>query len=163
MSNEIFDFPYHQPNTRYPEGAAVQFGSSWVYTAKPSAPDQRRFQLTFTQGMQYFFVDTQDTTRGDIVTSDGMILSAQRPRSAILSSSNKVIAPSAAELIGQRNILALEQFYRRHLQWDTFMYPHTIHGLIKCRFLGGFTSPRILGTSTGGLVEGFSITFLEMF
>ena len=163
MSTEIFDFPYHRVNTRYPEGISVQFGSSWVYTAKPNAPDQRRFELTFPQGMQYFFVDTQSTSRGDVVTPDGVILNAQGPRTAILNRASKVILPTSAESMGQRNILALENFYRRHLQWDTFMYPHPIHGLIKCRFLEGFTTPKLLLNSTGGVVEGFSVTFLEMF
>ena len=163
MSAEIFDFPYHNVSVRYPAGASVQFGSSWVYTAKPNAPDQRRFELSFPVGMQYFFVGTQDVSRGDIITADRVILSAQRPRTAVLTSSSKAILPTAPQMIGQRNILALEQFYQRHLQWDTFFYPHPVHGVVKCRFLEGLTVPKLLSTSTGGVVEGFSATFLEMF
>ena len=163
MSTEIFDFPYHRANTSYPEGPSVQFGSGWIYTAKPNAPDQRRFELSFPEGMQYFFVDTQDATRGDVVTPEGYILNGQRPRTAVLTSRSKPILPTADQMIGQRNILAVEQFYQRHLQWDTFFYPHFLHGVIKCRFLNVFSAPRILPTSTSGIVEGFSVTFLEMF
>ena len=164
MSAEIFDFPFHRVSTRYPEGASVQFGSSWIYTAKLNAPDQRHFELSFPQGMQYFLTDTQDMSRGDLITPDGTILNAQRPRTVILNSStNREILPTELEAIGQRNILALEQFYQRHLQWDNFMYPHIVYGPIKCRVLEGFTTPRLLPDTTRGVVEGFSILFLEVF
>lgn len=52
---ETFDFPYHLVSTEYPDSATrVQFGSSYVFTSKPVAPDQRIFTLSF-QGMGFFF------------------------------------------------------------------------------------------------------------
>lgn len=44
-----FDFPYHNtPETIWPESSTrVQFGNSYVFTAPPSAPDQRIFRLFF--------------------------------------------------------------------------------------------------------------------
>lgn len=44
----IFDFPMHRVATEHPEsGPRMQFGDSYMYTAEPTAPDQRIFKLKF--------------------------------------------------------------------------------------------------------------------
>lgn len=46
---ETFDFPYHQWSVEYPEsGFRMEFGNSYVYTAGPSSPDQRKLTLYFS-------------------------------------------------------------------------------------------------------------------
>ena len=51
---EEFEFPYHTIETVNPEsGFRGQFGNSYIFTAEPTAPDQRTFKLGFT-GMKYF-------------------------------------------------------------------------------------------------------------
>ena len=160
MSAEIFDFPFHRVNTVYPEAPAVRFGNNWMFTAKPNAPDQRTLQLEFDAGMQYFIVDIKDTSRGDVVTAETLILSGQRPRTTIVTS-GKAVLPTTDEAVGQRNVLALEQFYQRHQMWDTFTYPHVVHGVIVCRFGQPFTSPKVLPKSNG-VVASFTISLLEI-
>ena len=49
-----FPCEYFTFTTKYPEsGTRVQLGNSYMFTAPPSAPDQRIFTLTLA-GMQYF-------------------------------------------------------------------------------------------------------------
>lgn len=49
-----FDFPYHTVETENPEsGFRGQFGNSYVFTAAPSAPDQRLFNLNYP-AMKFF-------------------------------------------------------------------------------------------------------------
>ena len=156
MSAEIFDFPFHDVQNIHPEGASVQFGSNWVFTAKPDAPPKRRFNLAFPPGMQYFIVPTLNAARGDLKTPEGYILSGQKPRS------DTTVLPTSNETIGQRNILALEDFYVRHAQWDTFMYPHVIRGLIKVRFSSQFTMPQRI-SQNGTIASSFTMQLEEMF
>lgn len=50
----VFPCEYFTFTTKYPEsGTRVQLGGSYMFTAPPSAPDQRIFTLTLA-GMQYF-------------------------------------------------------------------------------------------------------------
>ena len=50
----VFPCEYFTYTTKYPEsGTRVQLGGSYMFTAPPSAPDQRIFTLTLG-GMQYF-------------------------------------------------------------------------------------------------------------
>jgi len=50
---------HHKFETIYPDSSTrVQFGKSYVFTAPPTAPDQRTFRLSFT-GMRYYTVDDQ--------------------------------------------------------------------------------------------------------
>lgn len=57
---DTFTFPYHLVKTQYPDsGDTMVFGKSYVFTSKPSAPDQRTFILTFA-GMTYF-INTDGT------------------------------------------------------------------------------------------------------
>lgn len=52
-----FNFPYHRVSTKYPNsGTQIQLGRSYVYTAPPEAPDQRRFVLKF-RALKYFLVN----------------------------------------------------------------------------------------------------------
>ena len=52
---DTFNFPYHLVKTQYPDsGDTMVFGKAYVFTSKPSAPDQRTFILTFP-GMKYYF------------------------------------------------------------------------------------------------------------
>ena len=45
---ETFNFPFHTVETENPQsGFRVQFGQSYVFTAPPTAPDQRTFTLHF--------------------------------------------------------------------------------------------------------------------
>lgn len=63
----VFPCKYFTNATKYPEsGARIQFGNSYVFTAPPTAPDQRSFILTLS-GMQYF------------VASDGSIDRSEQP------------------------------------------------------------------------------------
>ena len=101
-------------------------------------------------------VDEVDEDRGDVETPDGTILSGQKPRTSLDSD------PTDEEKMGQRNVLALEQFYRRHQQWDTFMYPHYTIGMIKVRFFQPLEMPLLLPRGNG-LVQSFSVQFEEMF
>ncbi|KGM36127.1 hypothetical protein [Inquilinus limosus] len=51
---ETFNFPRHKFRTQYPESSfRVQFGNSYTFVSKPSAPDQRLFILTF-QLVKYY-------------------------------------------------------------------------------------------------------------
>lgn len=51
---ETFDFPFHLFSTDNPEsGTRVQFGSSYVFSAPPSSPDQRTITLNFAT-MKFF-------------------------------------------------------------------------------------------------------------
>ncbi len=52
---ELFDFPYHQVTTRYPDRQnQVQLGGGWTYTIKPATPPAREFQVAFP-ALRYFF------------------------------------------------------------------------------------------------------------
>src|SRR5262245_11203428 len=52
---DTFNFPYHKVRTIYPDNSArVQFGGAYEFVAKPNAPDQRIFILTFA-AMRFFF------------------------------------------------------------------------------------------------------------
>lgn len=63
---DTFNFPYHTFTTEYPEsGVRMQLGNSYVFTAPPESPDQRKFNLTFP-AMQYY-VPTPGTV--DITTN----------------------------------------------------------------------------------------------
>lgn len=54
---DTFNYSYHRQSTAMPQnGFRLQFGTSYVFTAKPDAPDQRVFTLFFT-GMQYYLHD----------------------------------------------------------------------------------------------------------
>lgn len=53
---ETFNFPYHTVQTTNPEsGLRGQFGGSYVFTAPPTDPDQRIFDLHFP--VMRFFLD----------------------------------------------------------------------------------------------------------
>lgn len=61
---DIFDFPYHTVRTEYPKSSdSMQLGGAYEFVAKPVAPDQRVFVLTFPT-MQYYLASngTVDTT-----------------------------------------------------------------------------------------------------
>lgn len=60
----------------------------------------------------------------------------------------------------QTNIWALIQFFERHLNHKTFIYPSGIYGDLTARFSADkqFETPK--GTGTGA-VEGFDIELLE--
>ena len=48
MPLQTFNFPNHRLEVEYPTSSTqVQFNNSWVFTMKPSAPDQRIFKLSF--------------------------------------------------------------------------------------------------------------------
>lgn len=52
---EEFDFDYHQCTIQYPEsGSRLQLGNSWMFTAAPTAPDQRTLTLSFP-GMRVYW------------------------------------------------------------------------------------------------------------
>lgn len=52
---EEFDFDYHMCTIAYPEsGSRLQLGNSWMFTAAPTAPDQRTLTLSFS-GMRVFW------------------------------------------------------------------------------------------------------------
>lgn len=54
MALETFDFPYHLTSTENPEsGFRGALGGSWVFTAAPTDPDQRKMTLEFAT-MKYF-------------------------------------------------------------------------------------------------------------
>jgi hypothetical protein len=54
MPLETFNFPYHTFNTENPEsGFRGTLGGSYVFTAEPTDPDQRKFILNFPT-MKYF-------------------------------------------------------------------------------------------------------------
>lgn len=51
---ETFDFPYHSQSTENPEsGFRGSMGNSYIFTAEPTDPDQRKFTLNFAT-MKYF-------------------------------------------------------------------------------------------------------------
>lgn len=51
---QTFNYALHKVETQYPESSIrVQFGKSWQFAAKPDAPDQRVFKLTFS-GFKYY-------------------------------------------------------------------------------------------------------------
>lgn len=48
MTLQTFNFPYHRYETTNPEASTrVQFGNSYIFSARPSAPPQRTFKLFF--------------------------------------------------------------------------------------------------------------------
>lgn len=54
MALEVFNYPYHTVKTENPEsGLRIQLGKSYVFTAPPTDPDQRKITLNM-KGMQYF-------------------------------------------------------------------------------------------------------------
>lgn len=53
---QTFAFPHHTVEDEYPESSQiVQFGKSYKFASKPSAPDQIVFTLSFEA--MFFFVD----------------------------------------------------------------------------------------------------------
>lgn len=51
-----FSFPNHLTETQYPDSSVqVQMGKAYIFTAPPSAPDQRIFKLHFNA--MVFYVD----------------------------------------------------------------------------------------------------------
>lgn len=51
---DTFNFPFHRVETKYPESSfRVQFGNSYTFVSKPSAPDQRTFILKFPTMVYY--------------------------------------------------------------------------------------------------------------
>ncbi len=55
MALEVFNYPYHTVKGENPEsGLRIQLGKSYVFTAPPTDPDQRKFTLNM-RGMQFFF------------------------------------------------------------------------------------------------------------
>ena len=60
---DTFNFPHHTVETRYPESSfRLQFGKSYVFAGKPSAPDQRIFSLKFPTMVYYLDGSTIDLT-----------------------------------------------------------------------------------------------------
>lgn len=56
---ETFTFHYHSPTTAYPEsGDRMQFGGGYVFTAAPTAPDQRVITLAFASGTMRNYWDS---------------------------------------------------------------------------------------------------------
>lgn len=48
MALETFNFPYHTVETTNPDSSTrIQMGNSYIFSAAPSAPDQRSFKLYF--------------------------------------------------------------------------------------------------------------------
>lgn len=51
---DLFDFDYHTFSTKYPENPTrMQLGNSYMYTATPTAPDQRIITLYFSSMKMY--------------------------------------------------------------------------------------------------------------
>ena len=68
MALQVFDFPFHLFDTEYPEsGTRIQLGGNYVFTAPPTGPDLRKFNLSF-KAMKYF------------VDENGEIDKTQRPQ-----------------------------------------------------------------------------------
>jgi hypothetical protein len=67
-----------------------------------------------------------------------------------------------ASIEPQINALALDEFYRRHYTWKTFIYPHPVFGEIKVKFAADapFEMPKSLPGGTGATDE-FELTLVE--
>lgn len=66
----------------------------------------------------------------------------------------------SASIAPQRNMLALEQFYQRHRQWKSFIYPHPVYGNVVVKFQMPLRTPK--GVKKGnGVVEKFEISLIE--
>lgn len=58
MALEVFNYPYHSTQTENPEsGFRGVMGKSYIFTAPPTDPDQRKFVLDFTT--MKFFLDSE--------------------------------------------------------------------------------------------------------
>lgn len=60
-----------------------------------------------------------------------------------------------------RNVKALSDFYAQHQQWDTFTYPHPVHGNLTCRFKSALKLAN--GIIDGnGVMEPFEVILIEV-
>lgn len=125
---QTFNWAKHKFETHYPESSVrVQFGKSWQFAAKPDAPDQRTFKLSFT-GFKYY-IDAAGNAEA-----------------------------TTSEFIN--NMLALELFYQSVRLYESFVYPHPVHGNIVVKFSKPLLVPKGLAGGNG-VLEDFTIELIE--
>lgn len=122
-----FDFPAHLIQDEYPAGSTVRFGRGYTFTSKPNGPEEDIFHLTFHNGL--FFIDSFDTVKKKFVIT--------------------------AIDVPQLNVLALQAFYKKKLQYYPFIYPHAFRGDLVVRFNKPLLMPKVR-TDTPGAVGGLS-------
>ncbi len=71
---EIFDFPYHTLDVKYPESSiSVAYGQGYEFTSAPKAPDQVEYTLNFAA---MFFFETvpgyEDPTKNNRVNMSAL-------------------------------------------------------------------------------------------
>jgi hypothetical protein len=124
--------------TIYPNSSIqVQFGGGYLFTAAPTAPDQRIFRINLS-GMAYLL----DPATGKIDLTQHVGIDA------------------GGNLISGQNLGLLEQFYQSVRQYKPFTYNHPIYGPTICTFSKPLAIPR--GLKQGfGVVEDFVIELIE--
>lgn len=76
MALETFDFPYHLVSTENPDsGYRGSLGGNYTFTSEPTAPDQRKFTLSF-KTMKYF-TDVNNSVVSDVNMQYNMLTLTQ--------------------------------------------------------------------------------------
>lgn len=79
MTMETFNFPYHTPTHRYPQGDAMKLGRGYQFAQDPVLPLQRSFRLKF-EAMKWFLnIDgSVDTTTEPLINMQLLVAFYER-------------------------------------------------------------------------------------
>lgn len=102
---DTYDFPYFQLEQKYPDHITVQFGGGYEFAPNPTGPDQDEFVLHY-DGMWFFQTYNEEEEQLEI----------------------------DLEVNAQRNMGALDQFYKDHKIHVPFLFVHPIYGEVTVRF-----------------------------
>lgn len=129
---ETFSWPNHTLAVRYPDsGYRATLGGSYQFAAEPVVPDQREFVLRF-EALQFF-------TQWD--------------------EANGLWVPDRTRL-PEINLWLLDDFYRAHRTWKSFIYLNPLYGQVEVKFSTPLEIPH--GTKGGnGVVQGIEVRLLE--
>lgn len=134
---ELFDFPYHTPTTQYPEsGDRLQLGGGYMFTAAPTAPDQRIITLNFEAGAMRNYWNPGSVGPPEVPAGPDITTNATR------------------------NFYALEKFYQDHRMHLSFEYEHPQYGLLVVKFNKPLATPKAI-PGRFGEVEGFTVELIE--
>ena len=127
------NFMIHKVKAEYlSNGFTVNFGGGYSFDTDGSYPPLKKFTLTFT-GYQFY---TKEVNGIEVV---------DREKNANIN-----------------NMAALEDFYRAHLSYQTFVYNSPQFGKTYVRFAEPLVIPK--GISSGhGVLEDFDVVLKEVF